>query len=292
MNVKGLRNIACLVVLVPTMVVAGESVDERWDIDTKAMISIDNTAGEVTVRGWDKNEVHLTGELGDSVDQMEVDASHSALSITVVNRNKRNVDETELHLMVPEKANIDVSVVSANIEVSGLENDRLTISSVSGDVEVEVTSQRVAVESVSGDIEFSGHTPRMSAETVSGDIRLAGVSGEMTATTVSGDMEIQAARVDGAKLETVSGDITASGELSGNARLSAESMSGDVVIVLPETQPGFFRAQSFSGRIYTDFGSVEETKHGPGSHLKYRSGNGGPEVRVESFSGNIKLKHD
>jgi len=65
-----------------------------------------------------------------------------------------------------------------------------------------------------------------------------------------------------------------------------------VTILLPASQAGLFKAQSFSGRISTNFGSVEQAKHGPGSHLKYLTGNSGAEVRVESFSGNIKLNHD
>ena len=69
-------------------------------------------------------------------------------------------------------------------------------------------------------------------------------------------------------------------------------MSGDVTILLPASQAGLFKAQSFSGRINTGFGSVEQAKHGPGSHLKYLKGNSGAEVLVESFSGNIELKHD
>jgi hypothetical protein len=67
-------------------------------------------------------------------------------------------------------------------------------------------------------------------------------------------------------------------------------MSGDVEISLPAGQSGLFRAESFSGRIHSDFGSVDHAKHGPGSHLKYLAGDGGAELRVESFSGNIRLK--
>jgi len=90
----------------------------------------------------------------------------------------------------------------------------------------------------------------------------------------------------------VSGDIKINGEVSDSGKLTAESMSDDVVIILPASQPGLFKAQSFSGRIYTDFGTVDHAKHGPGSHLKHVTGSGGAELRVESFSGNIKLKHD
>jgi len=292
MKVGNLKIPAVIMMLVTASAFAGQSVDKRWDIDANATISIENIAGNIEVRGWDRAEAQLTGELGDSVDELEINATSSSLQISVVNRNQRNVDNTELKLMVPKGATIDASAVSADIDISGLDNEKLSANSVSGDVDVRAASRRVTIETVSGDLEFSGDTSRISAETVSGDMNLSGIAGEIEATTVSGDMELQAGLVDSVKLETVSGDVTTVAEVSGNGKLSAESMSGDVTIVLPASQEGLFRAQSFSGRISTDFGSVEQARHGPGSHLKYLAGNNGAEVRVESFSGNIRLKHD
>lgn len=269
---------------------AGQSVDESWDINANASISIENVAGKIEVEGWDQNKASLTGTLGDTVDELEIDATDSRLKIHVSNRRSRNVDNTELKLMVPRGANVSASGVSADITVSGLKNEKLTANSVSGDVVVDIQSDRVAIESVSGDVDFSGQTERISAESVSGDVDLSGISGEISATTVSGDMDLRAGLIDNGKLETVSGDLTFTGELNGNARLTAESMSGDVEIYLPADQSGLFRAESFSGRIRSDFGEVDQARHGPGSHLKYTAGSGGAEIRVESFSGNITLK--
>ena len=292
MNAGYLKITAMTLMLASTSVFAGKSVDERWDIDADAMVSIENIAGQIDVQGWDRNEAQLTGELGDSVEELEVSASGSSLQINVANRNERNVDNTELKLMIPKGASLDASAVSADIDVSGLDNEKLTASSVSGDVDVSASSNRVSIESVSGDVDFNGYTLRVSAESVSGDIVLSGVSGEVYATTVSGDMELKAGQIESGKFETVSGDMTANAEVSDNGKLGVESMSGDVTIFLPASQSGVFKAESFSGRISTDFGSVDRAKHGPGSHLKYVAGNGGAEIRVESFSGNIKLKHD
>lgn len=292
MKLGYLKLMAVLLMFASLCAFAGQSVDESWDIDADATVSIENIAGSIEILGWDRNEAHLTGELGNSVDELEISASDSRLIINVANRNERNVDNTELKLMIPRGASIDADAVSANIDVSGLENEKLTASSVSGDVDVSASSRRVSIESVSGDVDFSGSTERISAESVSGDIDLTGISGEVSATTVSGDMELQAGLVDSGKFETVSGDITATAEISGNGKLTAESMSGDVTIILPASQSGVFKAESFSGRISTDFGSVDHAKHGPGSHLKYVAGSGDAEVRVESFSGNIKLKYD
>lgn len=290
MKVCNLKISAALMMVASATAFAGQSVDERWDIDANANISIENVAGSIEIRGWDKKEAQLTGELGNSVDELEISASDSSLQINVVNRNQRNVDNTVLKLMVPKGANIEASAVSADIDIYGMDNEKLTANSVSGDVDVDAASRRVSIESVSGDAEFSGNTARIAAETVSGDMDLTGISGEIEATTVSGDMQLQAGLVDSMKLETVSGDVTAVAEISGNGKLSAESMSGDVAIMLPASQSGTFRAQSFSGRINTDFGTVENAAHGPGSHLKYVTGSGGAELRVDSFSGNIKLK--
>lgn len=292
MNLRNFKLVITLLALAPLSAFSGQSVDERWDLDADASVSLENIAGEIVIKGWDKKEARLTGELGDSVDELEISATESSLQITVENRNERNIDSTELKLMVPYGASIDVEGVSADIDVSNMNNEKLTASSVSGNVEVEASSQWVSIESVSGDVKFGGDTQRISAESVSGDVNLSGISGEIAATTVSGDMELYAGPVESAKLETVSGDMIIKAEISGNGRLTVESMSGDVVIKLPSSQAGLFKAESFSGNIYTDFGSVVSSKHGPGSHLKHVVGKGGAEVRVESFSGNIKLKHD
>ena len=288
-NLKLAITLCCIA---PLAVWAGESIDESWSVDADVRISVENIAGEIEIEGWDKNEVKLTGRLGDSVDELEVSESGSSLQITVINHDRRNIDATVLKLRVPKGASIEASAVSADIEISAMDNEKLTGSSVSGDVEVQANSQWVSLESVSGDVGFSGRTVRISAESVSGDIVLTGISGDVKATTVSGDMELESGILDSGKLETVSGDILISAELSDSGRLTAESMSGDISVKLPASQSGVFKAQSFSGRITTDFGSVRHAEHGPGSHLKHSAGKGGAEIRIETFSGNIELEAD
>ncbi len=287
-----LKFFIALCALTPLAGWAGESIDRNWTVDADVRVSVENAVGDIEIQGWNRNEVRLTGRLGDNVDELEIDETSSALQITVINRNKRDIDETVLKLKVPAGANIDASAVSADIEISGLDNEKLTGTSVSGDVDVRAKSLWVSLESVSGDVDFSGQSTRISAESVSGDIELSGISGDVEATTVSGDMALQGGIIDNGKLETVSGDIRISTALSGSGRLTAESMSGDVTVTLPASQSGLFKAQSFSGRIRTDFGSVTRAKHGPGSHLKQSVGDGRAEIRVESFSGNIKLLSD
>jgi len=105
--------------------------------------------------------------------------------------------------MVPKDASIDGIAVSADIDILDLDSEKLTASSVSGDVVVRASIRRVSIESVSGDVEFSGQAIRSSAESVSCDVSFFGIFGQVSATTVSGDMDFEAGLIDSGKLETV-----------------------------------------------------------------------------------------
>ena len=184
MNTPKLKWTYALLAMVPVTAFAGQSVDQSWDLNADASVFIDNVDGEIVVEAWDRKAARLTGELADSVERLIVEADEDSLSIKVKNRSERYTDNSNLKLMIPTGANLEANGVSADISVSGLDNERLSASSVSGDVTVQAVSAWVNVESVSGDVDFGGETSRITAESVSGDIDLDGISGEVTATTV------------------------------------------------------------------------------------------------------------
>ena len=51
MNIGNLKIAAALLALAPLSLIAGESVDERWEISADASISIENIAGEIVIEG-------------------------------------------------------------------------------------------------------------------------------------------------------------------------------------------------------------------------------------------------
>lgn len=273
--------------------VAGTSVDETRSMPADGRVQVENLAGSITISGWDRNELHLTGDLGDGVEELEISESAQGVSIVVRNRqNQRYVDETDLELKVPAAASVIAEGVSSDIDISGMDGGSFDLSTVSGDIDVSASASRVEIESVSGDVSWSGASPRTSVETVSGEIEIDGVAGEVEITTVSGDVELEAGVVSIARFETVSGDIRATQSIADGGRLSADSMSGDVTIRLPSDQKGDFAAQTFSGDIRTAFGEVNRSSRGPGRRLEHREGSGGAIIEVESFSGDIRIEKD
>ena len=166
------------------------------------------------------------------------------------------------------------------------------MDSVSGDAEIDGRVDRLDIGSVSGDVSFSGGASRATIETVSGDLRLRDLSGDLDVETVSGDVRVSQSNLRQIDGGTVSADLEFTIDLSGNANVGIESMSGDVLLDLPASLSATVNAESFSGSLRTDFPLEIIDERGPGSRMRGKLGNGDARIELESFSGDIRLlKH-
>lgn len=278
------------ILLFMPLVHAGSSIDETRTMSMDGLVQVENLAGSIKITGWDKTEVKISGKLGDDVEDFEVLETSSGIQIRVHNRkNQRNVDESYLELHIPAAASIEAESVSAEISVEAMQGASVVTHSVSGDITLEASTEVLEAESVSGDVTFRGGSPRSSVETVSGEIDLEGIVGEIKISTVSGDVKLAGKQINLGRFETVSGELEMDLDVPDGGRLNAESMSGDVHLVLPAGQQAEYTAQTYSGDIRSDFGTVSGKSHGAGSSLSHREASNGASIRIESFSGDIHI---
>lgn len=289
--------------LAPGLALAGTPINETRSVDAGARIEISNVKGAVTVSAWDKNEVGITGSLGEGAKRLAVEGGGGSLSVRVEGPDRKgmlswgsdsSMQETILNLKVPRGASLEVGVVSAEVAVSELSGGQLQVDSVSGRIRVSaVTSPRLRLESVSGDVEFDGKAEDSSIETVSGDVTARGVSGRTRLETVSGKLQIVAAApLKQTEASSVSGDIEITGGLDKGGRIEIETMSGDVRLGLPGSLSATIEAESFSGTLRSDFGTVQKPEHGPGSSLRVKVGDGDGEISLDSFSGDVTIRKE
>ncbi|MBW3627847.1 MAG: DUF4097 domain-containing protein [Gemmatimonadetes bacterium] len=305
-----------------------EQVNQTIPTVPTGQIEIVNVAGSVRVMGWDRNEIRITGRLGEGTERLAVEGGRDRTTIRVVlPQNRRNVRGSDLEIRVPSRKELTVRTTSATIELAGLTGG-LTAQSTSGDVEItgnprQVTAgstsgnvqvnantrivsvnttsgnikiagraqESIAARSVSGDVELEASTPELTTETVSGDLRVRGVTRRVSANTVSGDVEIRGARIQYLSMESVSGDLHFNGELASDAALNIESHSGDVELALPGDVAVNFKLNSFSGDIESAFGPGPQrtSRHGPGQELTFSTGSRGI-VAARTFSGSIRIQ--
>lgn len=278
--------------LVAAPAVAGAvEIDRTLEMPADGLVLVENVAGRIEFIAWDRSEVQVRGEAGDSVEDVEITSTSNGVQVRVINRKgQRRIDSTNLYLRIPEAASVEAETVSADIRLDGSRGERLTLRTVSGDLQVTAAPGRIELNSVSGDVEFQGEVSRSDIKTVSGEIVLVGASGEVTASTVSGDVSLEGGEVTRGRFEAVSGDLVLTLSVADAGRLACDSMSGDVKLSLPVSQQAEFTAQSFSGKIRTDFGQSARVSKGPGVVLEHREGDNGARIRLQSFSGDISIR--
>ena len=279
---------------------AGETINSRAAINPDGKLDVKNVRGSVRVTAWDKNEVEVTGTLGEG-SKLTVEGGPGAVTVRVDTPDSRSFfnwggngprEDTRLEIKAPRAVSPQVHVVSADVEVSGLDGSReISVESVSGDVKLSAKAQRVELQSVSGDLRSEGAAAdRANYETVSGDIIARGVSGDVSVESVSGDARVEAGSIRDFKGHTVSGDIALTAALAPHARIKTESMSGDVRLQFPHELSAALEAKTFSGTITSDFGKVEREEFGSSSKLRATVGSGDAQVDVETFSGDVHIE--
>lgn len=278
---------------------AGTPINQTRSVAADARIDVSNVKGSVTVAAWDRQEVAITGTLGDGVKELLVEGSEHHLVIKVEPPKSGSwfswgadsrMGPTILDIKAPRGAEMNIEVVSADVTVAGIAGRSLDVDSVSGNVRLDSDAKEVDIDSVSGDVDLRGTSSRAHLETVSGNLRVHGLGGEISMETVSGDIDAEDLAWSGVEAGSVSGDINLRGRPASGARLEVETMSGDVRIEVPAELSARVELSTFSGGIRSDFGSVEEPEHGPGSSLEATIGNGDGTIRAETFSGDIQLR--
>jgi DUF4097 and DUF4098 domain-containing protein YvlB len=280
---------------------AGTPIDETRAVNATARIDVSNIKGSVTVSGWDKNEVSITGTLGDGAKRLAVEGGGDRLSIKVEAPDKQSwfswgadtrMGDSVLDIKVPKGAEMKIEVVSADVSLAGVAGRSLDVDSVSGKLHLDSGAKEFEIDSVSGDIDVSGGAERAHVETVSGNIRARGLGGTVKFESVSGDINAENGGYREISAGTVSGDISLRGKPDASARIDVETMSGDVRLYLPADASARLNASTFSGSIRSDFGTVREPEHGPGSSLDATAGSGSGQVKLETFSGDIDIRKE
>jgi hypothetical protein len=297
------RAVAIAVAGLPAIAFAATTpISEVRQLNQEGQVSIDNTRGAVVVRVADQSEVRISGILGEGVERLAIEGDHNHLSIRVINPQSKGWfgnwgssknGDTRLEITVPAHASVSVEGVSAATDIKGVAGRRLSVNTVSGNVQVEASPAEARVESVSGDLHLRLDTTKIHAESVSGDLDLQGrINGEVSVETVSGHIVLRAEKPSDVDVSAVSGDAELRTGLAPGGQLKAESTSGDLKLMLPSSSSARLDISSFSGTIHSDSGNVETREHGPGSSLKTRIGRGDASVTLQSFSGDVTVKLD
>ncbi len=289
MRKLGFVVMALAVAALPAM--AQQKLDEKRPASKDGVVEVHNVSGSVTVTGWDRDEVAVTGTLGRGSERLELTGGGARTEVRVVLPHlAHHVDGSDLEIKVPAGSRLEVDTVSADIGVD-MVTGPVRLESVSGRVNLGGAPREFEAKTVSGGIEIAAANTPGRASSVSGAVALKGVGGSVEASSVSGAVTVAGEAVSRVELHTTSGDIRFDASLAGGGRLDAKTVSGTVDLLLPAATAAEFDVTTFSGSISNEFGpqARRASEYGPGKELSFSTG-AGARVVAKSFSGDIRLR--
>ena len=276
-----------------TAAMADQPINQTLDAAADGTVRIENVAGSVDVRGWSRNQVEVTGTLGDRVEEFvfERDGDTVVIKVRVPRKNSGGI-ASELSINVPEMSAIEVDTVSADIDIADVLGAQ-ELESVSGDVTTYAHEADIEVGTVSGDIEVQGDNESIRSElsTVSGDIDAQNLSGEIGIGAVNGDVSAVKGSFNRARIETVNGEIVFHSSLVGDGRVDIETINGAVDVDFGGDVSARFDIETFNGAINNCFGPepVRTSRYAPGRELRFTEGEGDARVSITTLNGSLRL---
>lgn len=270
-----------------------EEVSRTLDADPDGHVHVSNIAGSVTVRGWSRDSVEVTGTLGRNVKELitERDGDEIVIKVKVPRYGGRGID-SDLTINVPRNSSLDVGTVSANVDVNDVMGEQ-SLQSVSGNVETNFFGGDVSGESVSGDVEVRGNneTGEVDASSVSGNVVVFRVSGDVDAESVSGNVTVNEGSFDDANVSTVNGKVVFRGVLLKGGDLYVETVNGKADVEVGDNVSAEINIETLNGRIRNCFGPEPKkvSKYGPGWELSFTQGDGDGDIRIETVNGSVSL---
>ncbi len=185
-------------------------------------------------------------------------------------RGRRNIQVNhQVILKLPRSIDLSVTSVSGSLQ-SGDVDGQVHVSSISGSANFGNVGGKLQVNSVSGSVEVGNVGADARVNSVSGNVGLGHVNGSLDVTSVSGGVKAALMNLSppGIHINSVSGSI----EIGFKSEVNAD-----------------FTAEHVSGQVYLDVPNVTRDSEEKSSNVRARIGAGGTPITISSVSGNIRL---
>lgn len=257
---------------------AAEATFERTlNVNGRVELTVSTGSGGIQITRGTDNQVHIFGRVrsGWGVNESRVkevasnppiEQTGNIIRIGGRNYNLHNIS-IEYTIQAPASAFLEANSGSGDISIQGV-GENAKVSTGSGGIRATGLHGSFTVTTGSGDIyaDQTG-TGDVRAKTGSGSIELHNINGGLHASTGSGNIKVSGTPAGPWRLQTGSGDVEFSP--TGNAGFTLDASTG-------------------SGSVRTDREMATQgtiNRH----HITGRIGNGGPTVRIETGSGDIRI---
>jgi len=257
-----------------------DETNQTFELSPGARVEISSIRGSVKIVNADTAtaEVRIirTARTRADLEYHKIEVTHSGNSLVVrgiqepEERRERNVQvDHQVILTLPRRIDLSAKSISGSVRASDVDG-RVNVSSVSGSVNISNITGKLEVNSVSGSVEVGN---------AGTDVRVNSVSGNVGMGLVDGSLEVS----------SVSGGVKATLNSLSPQGIHIKSVSGSIEIGFKSDVNADFSAEGISGQVYLDVPNVVRDSEEKSPNVRARIGAGGTPISIFSVSGNIRL---
>jgi DUF4097 and DUF4098 domain-containing protein YvlB len=254
---------------------------------TKGMkLDINNFAGDVNIKVWDKDAVRV--EVNNS-DREVVDINKGEQAVTIRSRSVRGGRPRSLDytISVPSWMAISVAGTYADVTMEGVGGD-VSVETTHGDVKVRGGSGFVSLKSVQGEITLEKAKGRVEVRAVNESIHLADINGDLSAESTNGSIILDRIDSGNVDLYTVNGNISYDGAIKDKGLYRLTTHNGLIAMPIADKANATLTVRTYNGGFRSTFPIGDPEKRN--KRFTVTLGNGSAHVELESFGGTISLR--
>jgi DUF4097 and DUF4098 domain-containing protein YvlB len=226
---------------------------QTFPLQAGGYLSLENINGDVTIEGWEKNEVSISAVKKGSI---------------------KDIERIEIAVELDKYDGKDwIDIETEYVEPRG---GFLSFLKSAGSVDYTIKAPSDAIlddiELVNGNLKVSGITGYLSLSTVNGSITATGMAGDASVETVNGNLDLSFDK------------------MSGGQSVDLESVNGAIALRIPAKANAQVDAETLNGNISNEFGLTVEKEQWVGRSMEGLVGSGGARITIETVNGNIDVK--
>jgi DUF4097 and DUF4098 domain-containing protein YvlB len=270
---------------------AGDKVNQSLTVSPEGTLFINISRGLVKIKGWDKNEVSIQGELDDSAKALIFKSKGDDTLIKAESKGEKQWgDSSVVKIFMPFQTKLYFKGVNTTFILSSLKGG-VKGKTISGDLVAEKLSNEIALSSMGGHIKVINSIGKAKLETVGGDISISGSYSEALIRTMTGNVNLDINSSDKIEAKTVSGDLFAKGDVKTDAVIKLSSVSGNIIYQASEGLDAECSLSSQFGGEITNKLTEDAVKDSSmnGKNLSFISGDGSGSIILHTISGNVTI---
>lgn len=275
-----------------------EDFHYNYPLKAGGRLAVETLNGSITVTGWDREEVDITGtryaSSKEALEALKIDIVPTAEAVrirTLRPSGRRGSMGASYTIRTPQRTMIERAASSnGSIEIEAIQgnarletsNGRIRAARLEGDIEATTSN---------GEIELIGCSGAAILKTSNGRIQVDGLRGPLQATTSNARIEARLLEASGSspvKLRTSNGRIELTLEKPPATDVVLTTSNGSIMLRAPASLAAKVKASTSNGEISSGF-DVQGGERAK-TRLTGTIGGGGPLLELETSNGDIRLE--